>query len=128
MSSGDFVTIAGLPVRVIDTTAFEEEPEMSGDFQRGDDGGAQVSFRSPKRGFACVAKFDPPDNFDALQAAISAPGEPGVPISVTVTSQPAGLTRGATLQCYVRLGRAQYKSTDGNTTTYLTAPLALKEA
>jgi len=123
-----FVTIAGIPVRVLDTTAFEEEPELQGDFKRGDDGGAQVSFRSPKRGFACVAKFDPPADFDTLQAAISATGELGVQTAVTVTSPADGLTRGATLQCYCRLGRAQVKSKDANTTTYLTAPLALKEA
>jgi len=123
-----FVTIAGINLRVLDTTAFEEEPELQGTFTRGDDGGAQSSLRSPKRGFAFVAKFDPLSLYDDLKEAISAPGEPGAPISVTVTSPFDGLTRGVTLQMYCRMGRAQVKSKNGNTTTYLTAPLALKEA
>ena len=123
-----FVTIAGIDLKVYDTTAFEEEPELQGTFTRGDDGGAQSSLRNPKRGFAFVAKFDPPENFDVLREAISAPGEPGAPIAVSVISPPDGLTRGVPLQCYVRLGRAQVKSKNANTTTYLTAPLALKEA
>lgn len=123
-----FVTIAGITLRVFDTTAYEEEPELQGDFRRGDDGGAQSSLRSPKRGFAFVAKFDPPSEYDVLKVAVSATGEPGAPVAVEVTSPADGLTRGVALQCYCRMGRSQIKSKDGNTTTYLTAPLALKEA
>lgn len=123
-----FVTIAGIPVRVLDGTAFEEEPELQGDAVRLDDGTLDSSERSPKRGFAFVAKFDPPADFDTLREAISVSGEPGAPILVSVESPVDGLTRGVTLQCYCRLGRGQYKSKDANTTTYLTAPVALKEA
>lgn len=130
MASENYVTIAGITVPIYEDTGFEEPPEMQGDFVRLGDGSGDNSQRNPKRAFACVGKFDPPAAFDTLNALISAAGQPGVAIPVDVTSPDDGLTRGATLTCYVWLGRAQSK-TKGNgfyKTTKLTAPLAIKEA
>lgn len=130
MASGSYVTIAGIVVPIYVDTGFEDAPEMQGDFVRLGDGSGDNSQRDPKRGFACVGLFDPPSTFDTLQTAISAPGQPGVAIPVPVTSPADGLTRGATLTCYVWAGRAQSKSKGAGfyKTTKLTVPLAIKEA
>lgn len=131
MASTPFVTVAGVAIgKVMIDSPTEDEPEVQGTFRRGDDGGVQTSERSPKRGFAMVIKFDPPADFDTLRDAISAAGMAGVPTAVSVTSPADGLTRGVSLTCYARLGRAQIRSkgAGASKTTYLTAPLTLKEA
>lgn len=124
-----FASIAGFAVRVLDGTATEAAPELQGDFARLSDGSGDNRQRSPKRNFACVVKFDPPSDLDAFLAAISAT-EIGVATPVAVTSPADGLTRGATLQCYVWVGQVAYKTKGSGVsqTTTVTAPLTLKEA
>jgi hypothetical protein len=131
MASETFVTIAGISLQVKEDTAYEEEPEVLGQWRRlPASNEAQSDERDPKRGYACVAIFTPPSTFDTLREAISVTGQPGVPTPVTVTSPADGLTRGVTITAWVRLGRGQYLSTGAGTykTTRMSAPLTIKEA
>lgn len=130
MASATFVTIAGIDLKVFIDNASEDETELLGDFRRGDDGGVQTSQRTPKRAFACVAKFFPTSDYDTFLAAVSVLNQNGVPTPVTVTSPSDGLTRGATLTAYVRCGRAQYRSTGTGTvkTNSLSVSVTIREA
>jgi len=131
MASATFVTIAGVDIKVLVQSAYIEPPEVIGQWRRLPASNEAVnSERDPKRGYACVGQFNPPGDFATLLAAISELGASGVPTPVTVTSPADGLTLGATLQAWVRLGRAQFHSRGAGTakTTHITAPLSIKEA
>lgn len=124
-----FLSVAGIELRVFENNASEEPAELKGSLVRLDDNTAQSSQRSPKRAFACVAKFDPPSTYDTFLAAISVAGQPGVATPVTVSSDADGLTRGASLSMYVMAGKIQQKTKGAGIfkTTTLAVPLAFRE-
>jgi hypothetical protein len=131
MASETFVTIAGIVCKVLVQTAYIEPPEVIGQWRRLPVSNEAVnSERNPKRGYAFVAQFNPPADFATLQAVISEAGADGVPTPVMVESPSDGLTLGATLTAWVRLGRAQFHSrgAGASKTVHLTAPVTVREA
>jgi hypothetical protein len=126
---GDMLRVNGSPLRVLDTTATEPQPDLKGGEQALDDNTLQNSQRDPKRKFGCVVKFDPPSDYDTFLAIISVGGSPGIPTPVTVDSDSDGITRGVSLSMWVRAGEVRYRTKGAGIfkTTMLSVPLAFRE-
>lgn len=126
-----FLSVTGYGILdVMENTGYEEPPDLMGVARRVASNNYVSSERSPKRGFACVAKFTP-TAFATFQSIINVGGSYGVPVVVEVTSDVDGLTLGAALQMYVKVGRIQHKSRGAgaaNKTVSILAPLAFREA
>lgn len=123
--SADFVVIAGQTLKIFIESAYREPHEYLGNVRRLGPNLYASSRRYGKRGWACVAKFDPPSTMTDLEALIT---PLGIPVAVEVSSPADGLTLGATVTAYVELGRVQFRNKWVGKTTTLTAPLSIREA
>lgn len=103
----DFVTVAGINLRVVDGSARNLKRVRGGKVRRAFDLTLLSTERGPtKRELSLEVDFFTGDEIDALQAAISVDAGDGAGIAkeVTVTGVATGLTRGATFQALVWLG------------------------
>lgn len=123
---GDFLVVAGFVLACLQDQWTEHEPEVQGDFTRVMDGTGQNSQRSPKRHFSGPVDFLTPAALNQFWAAISVPNEIGIAKKVPVSSSDAGLTRGAVLECYCWIERAQALTWQEG--TFWSATLRIKEA